>query len=42
LALLALTAAAACVHVNRGAIVQMNFQALDSNVPANTTNCSPR
>lgn len=25
--------AAACVHVNRGAIVQMNFQTLDSNVP---------
>lgn len=34
LALLALLLpAGACVHVSRGAIVQMNFQTLDSNVP---------
>lgn len=33
LALSALSALPACVEINRGAIVQMNFQALDSNVP---------
>lgn len=32
LALALLLPAGACVHVNRGAIVQMNFQTLDSNV----------
>lgn len=33
LALGLLLPSAACVHINRGAIVQMNFQTLDSNVP---------